>query len=62
MGYILMALPEEEQSKIESIAAVDPDLESRIADLRALLSPIQESMTETFEPSGSLVSDTMSLI
>jgi hypothetical protein len=62
MGYILMALPEEEQSKIESIAAIDPDLESRIADLRSLLSPIQESMRETFEPSGSLVSDTMSLI
>lgn len=62
MGYILMALPDEEQLKIESIAAVDPDLESRIGDLRSLLSPIQESMSDVYEPSGSLVGDTMSFI
>jgi len=60
-GYLLVALPEAEQSHIDSMAIVDPKLRQRIEDLRILLTPL-ESPIERYEPSSDLVGSTMSII
>lgn len=61
LGYLLMALPEDEQWRIEQIAMVDPVLTQRIADLRDLLDPIREDQQE-FEPRSDLTAKTMAAI
>jgi len=42
LGYVLIALPEAEQWRIEALAFSDPELAQRIDDLRDLLGPMQE--------------------
>ncbi len=62
MGYILMALPEEEIARIDEQVMRDPTLSQRICELRELLAPVQISQEETFEPSSNLVSNTLAFV
>jgi prepilin-type processing-associated H-X9-DG protein len=61
LGYVLEALPEPEQLRIDEMVARDLTLAQRVQDLRELLGPIQQS-TEAFEPSANLTQSTMSFI
>jgi hypothetical protein len=62
LGYILMALPDEMQSRIDALVVVDASLSERIRDLRSLLEPVQQVLPEAFEPNGDLVGRTLELI
>ena len=61
LGYLLFALPESEQWRIESLAFEDEGLRKRIADLRDLLEPMREAPQE-FEPRSDLAASTMAFI
>ena len=61
LGYLLLALPEAEQWRIESLAFEDECLRRRIADLRDLLEPMREAPQE-FEPRSDLAETTMAFI
>jgi hypothetical protein len=62
LGYILTALPQEELDELESRIASDRELHERVASLRELLFPLEESPQQAYEPSGDLVARTMSLV
>ncbi|AMV35152.1 hypothetical protein VN12_23705 [Pirellula sp. SH-Sr6A] len=59
-GYLLSALPKEESDEIDSRLLWDQELQQRSIDLRALLAPLAETSAEVYEPSGDLVSRTIS--
>lgn len=61
MGYLLLALPDAEQWRIEALAASDTVLQQRIEDLRELLAPIRES-EQPVEPCAGLTASTMAFI
>lgn len=61
LGYLLLALPDAEQWRIESLAFEDETLRRRIADLRDLLEPMREA-PQQFEPRSDLTESTMALI
>jgi hypothetical protein len=61
LGYLLFALPEEEQWRIETLAASDSVLQQRIQDLRDLLSPIQ-ACSQPVELPRDLTASTMAMI
>ena len=61
LGYLLFALPEAEQWRIESLAFEDESLRMRIADLRDLLEPMREA-PQQFEPRSDLTESTMAFI
>ncbi len=61
LGYLLFALPEAEQWRIESLAFEDEALRKRIADLRDLLEPMREA-PQQFEPRADLTESTMAFI
>lgn len=61
LGYLLLALPQDEQEQIDRLAALDPVLNQRIQDLRGLLDPLKQP-EEHFEPRANLSSSTMKLI
>ena len=60
-GYLLFALPDAEQWRIESLAFEDEALRKRIADLRDLLEPMREA-PQQFEPCSDLTESTMAFI
>jgi len=61
LGYLLLALPEAEQWRIETLAFEDEGLRNRIADLRDLLEPMREA-PQQFEPRSDLAESTMAFI
>lgn len=61
-GYLLSALPQEELDELEVRLASDRELQQRLASLRELLAPLQESSSEVYEPAGDLVARTLSLV
>jgi len=61
LGYLLLALPEDEQWRIETLALTDSDLQARIQDLRDLLSPIQVC-SQPVAPPRNLTASTMAMI
>ena len=61
LGYLLIALPESEQCRIETLAISDSVLRQRIEDLRDLLDPIRE-LSSLVEPRADLTASTMALI
>ena len=61
LGYLLIALPEAEQWRIEAMAFSDPVLRQRIQDLRDLLEPVRE-LSEPLEPRAGLTASTMAFI
>ncbi len=61
LGYLLIALPEAEQWRIETLAISDSVLRQRIEDLRDLLDPIRE-LSGPVEPRAELTASTMALI
>ena len=61
LGYLLIALPEAEQWRIETLANSDSALRQRIEDLRDLLDPIRE-ISGPVEPRTDLAASTMALI
>lgn len=61
LGYLLMALPEDEQWRIEALALSDSVLQQRIQDLRDLLSPMQASLQPVDSP-RNLTASTMAMI
>lgn len=61
LGYLLLALPEDEQWQIEVLAATDTVLQQRIQDLRDLLVPIQ-ACSQAVEPPPNLTASTMAMI
>ena len=60
-GYLLLALPEAEQWRIESLTISDSKLRQRIEDLRELLDPIRD-LSSPVEPVADLTATTMALI
>ncbi|HUP80330.1 MAG TPA: hypothetical protein VM260_17375 [Pirellula sp.] len=60
-GYLLIALPEEEQWRIETLALSDSILRQRIKDLRDLLGPMGE-LSSPVEPRADLTTTTMAFI
>ena len=61
IGYLLFALPEAEQWRIECLENSDPELRQRIQDLRGLLEPLKLS-PEVIEPRHNLTASTMKFI
>ena len=61
LGYLLFALPEAEQWRIESLALSDSMLRQRIEDLRDLLGPMSE-LSHPVEPPVDLTASTMAFI
>ena len=61
LGYLLLALPEDEQWRIETLALSDSVLQQRIQDLRDLLSPMQACLPPE-EPPRNLTASTMAMI
>ncbi len=61
LGYLLIALPEAEQWRIEAQAFSDPVLRQRIEDLRDLLEPVRE-LSHPIEPRSGLTASTMAFI
>ena len=61
LGYLLLALPEDEQWRIETLALSDSVLQQRIQDLRDLLAPIQ-AFSQSVESPRNLTASTMALI
>ena len=61
LGFILFALPDAEQWRIESLAFSDPKLRQRIEDLRDLLGPMSE-LAHPVEPPIDLTASTMAFI
>jgi len=61
LGYLLFALPEQDQQQIDRLALSDPIIQQRIQDLRGLLDPLRGN-PEEFEPRAGLASSTMSAI
>lgn len=67
LGYLLQALPKEEQQCIESQLLLDPILAQRVRDLTDLLAPrdvnvVFEHATAEAEPRSDLTASTMDLI
>jgi hypothetical protein len=63
LGYLLMALPEDEHEWIEQLASTDASLRQRIDDLQDLVNPMQALRDEEdFLPSADLTASTMALI
>ncbi len=60
-GYLLIALPEAEQWRIEALAFSDPVLRQRIEDLRDLLEPMRD-LSDPIEPRSDLTASTMAFI
>ena len=61
LGFLLFALPEAEQWRIESLAITDPTLRQRIEDLKDLLVPIGE-LSHPVELPVDLTASTMAFI
>ncbi len=61
LGYLLLALPDEEQWRIECLENSNPELRQRIQDLRDLLQPMKAT-SQPSEPSGNLTAATMAFI
>ena len=61
LGYLLLALPEDEQWRIEALALSDSVLQQRIQDLRDLLSPMQACLPPADSP-RNLTASTMAMI
>ncbi len=61
LGYLLIALPEAEQWRIECLENSDPELRQRIQDLRDLLEPLKATAQPT-EPRADLTESTMAFI
>ncbi len=61
LGYLLIALPEAEQWRIEAQAFGDPVLRQRIEDLRDLLEPVRE-LSDPIVPPAGLTASTMAFI
>ncbi len=61
LGYLLLALPDAEQWRIECLENSNPELRQRIQDLRDLLAPMNATL-QTPEPSGKLTESTMAFI
>ncbi len=61
LGYLLLALPDAEQWRIECLENTDPELRQRIQDLRDLLEPMRVS-SRSDEPRSDLTESTMAFI
>ncbi len=61
LGFLLFALPDAEQWRIESLAFSDPKLRQRIEDLRDLLGPMSD-LSHPVEPPVNLTASTMAFI